>query len=83
MATANGSYYLDRVSVEGGVREVRTDFDCYDDAITELHQAKAIIEGLSELVYEHGRHLSDMAYAAQCCVERGLTSLDLGRVRGE
>ena len=64
-------------------KPVKIEFDCYDDAMTELQHAKSTLEVLSEVVHPHGRHLSDTVYAIQLMVERGVSQLEFGRFRGE
>ena len=62
---------------------VKFEYDSWDDAECDLVCAKAVLEVLSEVVHEHGSHLSNTTYAAIQLIDRALMFLDMGRVRDD
>lgn len=62
-------------------KPVKIDFDCWDQAHTKLAQARAVVEVVSDQVYQYGPHYSDALYAAQELINEGLNALDVGKWR--
>lgn len=56
--------------------QVKIEFKNYDTALTSLNLARSVLEVLSEVVHEHGKHLSETTYAVQLMIEEAISELE-------